>query len=64
MIGDAWSDLLAGQAAKVRGAIMVKTGRGSKQLLQPEPKELKAFHLFEDILEAANAITSNEIKLT
>jgi len=64
MVGDAWSDLLAGQAAKLNGVIMVKTGRGSAQLLQPQPKELSAFHFFEDVLEAANAITSNDLKST
>jgi D-glycero-D-manno-heptose 1,7-bisphosphate phosphatase len=28
MVGDAWSDLLAGQAAGLPGTIMVRTGRG------------------------------------
>lgn len=64
MVGDAWSDLLTGQAAKVRGAIMVKTGRGSEQMLQPQPKELGVFHLVKDVLEAAHAITSSDLKST
>ena len=64
MVGDAWSDLLAGQAANVRGAIMVKTGRGNEQLLQPQPKELDIFHLVEDVLVAAHLITSSDLKST
>lgn len=64
MVGDAWSDLLAGRAAKVRGAIMVKTGRASEQLLQPHPKELGVFHLVKDVLEAADVITSSDLKST
>ena len=37
MIGDAWSDVQAGQSAGVRGTIIVKTGRGTDQLLLPRP---------------------------
>ena len=34
MIGDAWSDVQAGEAAGMRGTILLKTGRGTEQLLQ------------------------------
>jgi histidinol-phosphate phosphatase family protein len=34
MIGDAWSDVQAGRAARTRGTILLKTGRGADQLLQ------------------------------
>jgi len=56
MIGDAWSDLLAGQAAGTRGNIMVKTGRGAKQLLLSHPENLKGYFVFNDLSEAVNAI--------
>jgi len=56
MIGDAWSDVLAGHAAGVRGAVIVKTGRGAEQLLQ-RPIELKRNHfVFNDLSEALDAI--------
>jgi histidinol-phosphate phosphatase family protein len=58
MIGDAWSDLLAGQSAGLNHVVMVKTGRGSEQILQPQPKELGDFHLFENVQKAAEAIVS------
>lgn len=56
MVGDAWSDLLAGQEAGLRGVIMVKTGRGSEQLLQLQPKTLRDFRVCEDLSEALAAI--------
>ena len=59
MIGDAWSDLLAGQAAGLRELIMVKTGRGSEQLLQAQPKELRTFRVHDTISEAISAIIAS-----
>lgn len=57
MIGDAWSDLLAGQAAGVRRVVMVRTGRGAEQLLLPRPIELQASHfIFNDLAQALDAI--------
>jgi len=61
LIGDAWSDLLAGQAAELYGVIMLKTGRGAEQLLQPKPEELGPFLVFSDISEAVSAIISNHL---
>ncbi|HSL29488.1 MAG TPA: HAD family hydrolase [Anaerolineales bacterium] len=40
MIGDAWTDLQAGRAAGVQGLILVRTGRGEDQLLQPQPEDI------------------------
>jgi len=54
MVGDAWSDLLAGQSAGVQGTIMVRTGRGTIQLLETQPAELKSFLVSEDLLDAFN----------
>jgi D-glycero-D-manno-heptose 1,7-bisphosphate phosphatase len=56
MIGDAWSDLLAGQAAGVRGVVMVRTGRGEEQLLQTHPENLKDHLIFDDLSKALEAI--------
>ena len=57
MVGDAWSDLLAGQAAGLQGTIMVRTGRGSSQLLQARPPGIKSFLVSNDLFDAFNTIT-------
>ncbi len=57
MIGDAWTDILAGQAAGVGGSIIVRTGRGSDQLSQPQPSEVQAFRVYENVLDAFHHIT-------
>ena len=56
MIGDAWTDLLAGQAAGVEGTIMVRTGRGLAQLEQIPPQDVKPFTVCEDVIAAFNHI--------
>lgn len=56
MIGDAWSDLLAGKAAGVRGVALLKTGRGNEQLSQPQPDSLVDYFVFNDLSEALTAI--------
>jgi len=61
MVGDAWSDLLAGQAAGLRGVILLKTGRGAEQLLQPQPETLRDFHVYDDLSEALEAISFSEM---
>ncbi len=58
MVGDAWSDLLAGQSAGLSHTVMVNTGRGAEQRVQPQPKELNGFHLVEHVLDAAQVIVS------
>ena len=60
MIGDAWSDLLAGQAAGVRGVMLLKTGRGSAQLLQPQPESLADYFIFNDLSDALRAIQNTD----
>jgi D-glycero-D-manno-heptose 1,7-bisphosphate phosphatase len=57
MVGDAWTDILAGQAAGVEGSIIVRTGRGAAQLNQPQPSEIQPFHVCENVLEAFHHIT-------
>ena len=56
MIGDAWSDLQAGQRAGVRQTILLKTGRGAEQLLQPCPEEIGSHLIFDNLLVAFDAI--------
>ena len=60
MIGDAWSDVLAGKAAGVRRAALVKTGRGSEQLLQPQPEGLANYSIFNDLSDALHAIQNTD----
>lgn len=60
MIGDAWSDLLAGQTAGVRGSVLVRTGRGSAQLLQTQPEGLKSFLISDDLFDACNYVAHLE----
>jgi D-glycero-D-manno-heptose 1,7-bisphosphate phosphatase len=56
MIGDAWSDVQAGQAAGVRRSILVKTGRGTEQLLQPHPENSSNHLIFDNLSQAIGAI--------
>ncbi|MCC6300313.1 MAG: HAD family hydrolase [Anaerolineales bacterium] len=56
LIGDAWSDLLAGQAVNLRGEILVKTGRGLDQLSLPKPVNLNGFMVAEDLADAVEII--------
>ena len=58
MIGDAWSDLLAGHAANLHRIILVKTGRGNGQLLQTKPDELDSYLVVDNVTAAAQVIVS------
>jgi len=58
MIGDALSDLNAGRAAGVREAMLVRTGRGSRQANLPEAALLQPFRIFDSLAEALNHISS------
>ena len=58
MIGDAWSDVQAGEAAGMRGTILVKTGRGTEQLLQARLEKVKGHLVFDNLPLAFEAIFS------
>jgi D-glycero-D-manno-heptose 1,7-bisphosphate phosphatase len=58
MIGDAWSDIQAGEAAGLRGAILLKTGRGTEQLLQGHPEKMTSNLVFDNLPSAFDAIFS------
>jgi len=52
MIGDAWSDLMAGQNAGVGHLILVHTGRGEEQASEPPPPNLRSHIQVTDLSEA------------
>jgi D-glycero-D-manno-heptose 1,7-bisphosphate phosphatase len=56
MIGDAWSDVLAGQSAGVKLAILLKTGRGRDQLLQARPDNITKHLVFDNLAFALDTI--------
>jgi histidinol-phosphate phosphatase family protein len=58
MIGDAWSDVQAGEAAGTRGTILLKTGRGTEQLLQARLKKVAGNLVFDNLPLAFEAIFS------
>lgn len=60
MIGDALSDLLAGQAAGVRESILVRTGRGASQETLPRPAGLRPFRAYSTLADALKEISQIE----
>lgn len=56
LIGDALSDLLAGQAAGLRQTALVRTGRGADQESLVRPVELKPFLTFDTLPDALIAL--------
>jgi D-glycero-D-manno-heptose 1,7-bisphosphate phosphatase len=56
MIGDAWSDVQAGQLAGVRQTILLKTGRGREQLLNSCPENITGHLVFDNLTLAFEAI--------
>ena len=58
MIGDAWSDVRAGEAAGLRGTILLKTGRGTEQLLQARLEKVTDNLVFDNLPLALETIFS------
>jgi D-glycero-D-manno-heptose 1,7-bisphosphate phosphatase len=52
LIGDALSDVLAGQAAGVRSAVLLRTGRGASQELIAASETLKPFLTYDTLFDA------------
>lgn len=52
MIGDALTDLRAGQAAGVGRTILLKTGRGTVQSGLPQAKDCMPFDIYENLEQA------------
>jgi D-glycero-D-manno-heptose 1,7-bisphosphate phosphatase len=60
MIGDAWSDVKAGQAAGVKQTILVKTGRGRAQLSQVRPDKISNNLITENLTQAIETIVTTD----
>jgi len=58
MIGDALTDLAAGQAARVSHTILVETGRGKEQALTAPADGLTAFQILPDLYSAILSLIS------
>lgn len=56
MIGDAWSDVQAGETAGVHQSILLRTGRGAQQLLQVPPINITRYLIFDNLPQAIDAI--------
>jgi D-glycero-D-manno-heptose 1,7-bisphosphate phosphatase len=56
MIGDAWSDLLAGYHAGIRQNVLVRTGRGQEQSLLPKPPGLESASIYDTLAQALEAL--------
>ena len=56
MIGDALSDIQAGQSAGIRKNVLVLTGRGQAQAQLPRPEKLRPFLIFATLAEALAAL--------
>lgn len=58
MIGDAWSDVQAGEAAGLQRTVLLKTGRGAEQLLHAPPDRVAKNLVFDSLALALEAILS------
>ncbi|MCI0520927.1 MAG: HAD family hydrolase [Chloroflexi bacterium] len=56
MIGDAWSDLLAGQAAGVGRVALLSSGRGWEERQKPAPESLKGALYFAALADALESL--------
>jgi D-glycero-D-manno-heptose 1,7-bisphosphate phosphatase len=56
MIGDAWSDLLAGYRAGIHQNVLVRTGRGQEQSLLPKPPGLESAIICDTLAQALEAL--------
>ncbi len=56
LIGDALSDLIAGQAAGLRQTVLVRTGLGAEQEHLAKPASLKPFLTFDTLEQALAAL--------
>jgi len=56
MIGDALSDVQAGQAAGVEQSILLRTGRGRDQERLPAAADLPPFPIFDSLADALNSL--------
>lgn len=57
-IGDAISDIIAGQTAGVGVNVLVKTGRGASQFELPMAKQIPVFDVYNSLAEALSELIS------
>jgi len=57
MIGDALTDIMAGQAAGVGRNMLVLTGRGAKQSQLSHPEGLVPFDVYDSLFDAVSQLT-------
>lgn len=55
MIGDALTDLAAGQAARVAQTILLRTGRGSDQAQLPQATQFNPLRVYDTLGDALNS---------
>jgi D-glycero-D-manno-heptose 1,7-bisphosphate phosphatase len=58
MIGDALTDIMAGQAAGVGHLAIVRSGRGARQIALPRPHHLAPFLVFDTLADALDNLLS------
>lgn len=58
MVGDALTDLRAGQNAGIGANVLVKTGRGAAQSALPEARDLAPFRVYDRLADVIEAICS------
>lgn len=63
MIGDALSDIRAGQSAGVQKNVLVLTGRGKEQARLAEAALIQPFSIFNDFYEAISALILGQFKV-
>ncbi len=56
MVGDAVSDLAAGQSAGIRRNFLVRTGRGAAQALRPEIARLQYFTICDSLADVVKQL--------
>ena len=61
LIGDALTDLEAGQSAGIAHLGLVLTGRGKAQSILPRAQQLKPFYIFKDLQNAASFIITKKL---
>ena len=52
MVGDALTDIIAGQSAGVLTNLLVRTGRGLFQIANPDTKQYKTIEVYDDLNDA------------
>ena len=52
MVGDALSDIIAGQSAGVLTNLLVRTGRGLQQITNADTRQIKSYEIYNDLMDA------------